>query len=65
MIRVILALALAALTHGALLRPHHHRQPLTSRTSSAAPVLTAAVDVRDVNGETPLILAAEAGTPAC
>jgi len=49
---------LVVLTHGALLRPHHHRQPFTSRTFSAAPVLTAAVDD---NGETALILAAEAG----
>jgi ankyrin repeat protein len=52
---------LVVLTHGALLRPHHHRQPFTSRTFSAAPVLTAAVDD---NGETALILAAEAGGAA-
>ena len=59
--RAVLGLALLALTHGALMRPHHHRQPFTRRTFSAEPVLTAAVDVRDDKGETALILAAEAG----
>ena len=57
----VLALSLLALANGALLRPRHHIQPLTRRTSSAAPVLTAAVDVRDDQGETALVRAAEAG----
>ena len=57
----LLVLSLLALASGALLRPRHHIQPLTRRTSSAAPVLTAAVDVRDDQGETALVRAAEAG----
>ena len=57
----LLALSLLALASGALLRPRHHIQPSTRRTSSAAPVLTAAVDVRDDQGETALVRAAEAG----
>ena len=56
-----LALSILALASGALLRPHHHIQPSTRGTSSAAPVLTAAVDVRDDQGETALVRAAEAG----
>ena len=54
----VLALSLLALASGALLRPRHHIQPSTRRTSS---VLTAAVDVCDDQGETALVRAAEAG----
>ena len=56
--RGILGIALLALTQGALLRPHHHRQPLPS----AATVLTAAA--ADEQGKAALILAAETGGAA-